>query len=209
MRGDKIKIVRAEALERMIGLLLIVPVPPGAREPGPSAIMYRLDDSGRLGGYDPNRGEGWSWSYGNRVPTTDCVGAVCAALGLDRRQHDSDFPEFGGHLNCESIWLHARNTKIIFRILDPREAAPGDLAVVPGRRGLLRRIPGHVEMVLRPATGNNPPLLCGNSPRHKATGQGIGVGAPWSPAVEYVRYHGFDHDEAHRGMFPYFRGRNE
>lgn len=183
MRGQVLKLTRAEVVRRALSQLTAVPkLPPGnwPADAGNRPIGYRLTP-GYNGGFDPTAEHCASWSYGGRSPTADCIGFVLWASGIDRFQ-----PGYKGSrgewLNCASLLDDAHGARVF---CEPVEADTQGGKAKPGDWCLDR---GHISMVLRPATRTSDVLVIDCSPRHDQSRQaGIGVGYPWSEACEIVR----------------------
>lgn len=126
---------------------------------------YRLEDNN--GGKNPYAEDPGDWSYGYRVKTSDCIGFITWAAGFDRFQK-YHFPEYGGWINTDSILEHAAagHEKPWFKVIDAKDAKAGDFLVVGSTRSaiLRRRIPGHIKMIVRPATPVSKILVVDCSP---------------------------------------------
>jgi hypothetical protein len=169
---------RSEAWQRALAMLMAVPPPPkGAPlDAGNRPIAYRLDDSGELGGDDPNEPICADWSFGNRTPTSDCIGLVLWASGLARRQPGYNGTR-GEWLNCASLMDDALSAVPRWGKTIRREhALPGDW--------LLTR--DHIGMVIRGPTVTSDVLVVDCSPRH-GRAHAIGTGYPWSDSCVVVR----------------------
>lgn len=96
------------------------------------------------GGTNPNQAAPFTWigaQYGS-----DCIGAVCWALGTPR--HRLDFPEYEGWISCDSAMMDAgllpegEGKKKFFAPVERADVVPGVLAVFPSIRA--RELwPGH------------------------------------------------------------------
>jgi hypothetical protein len=117
----------------------------------PMRIAYRID--GGNGGTDPLAPHCASWSYGWRVPTSDCVGLACWAIGTSR--FHKEFTEYGGDMNTDSMILDADGKRSFYTDADrPRV---GGLCVTPSifTKGRPRR-PGHVGVIVKVPTEWDP-----------------------------------------------------
>lgn len=160
-------------------------------------IAYRLSDQN--GGKDPEAAHCAShsdpgtkdWPHPNRL-TSDCVGLVMWAVGLDRYQ-PRDFPEYSGWMNSDSVIAHARaghGAEALWKMVDEKDAKPGDVLAMPSRRNAIgQRIPGHVGVIVRPATPVSKMLTVDCSPSHGRL-TAIGLREPWSSKCVVVRYAG-------------------
>lgn len=181
-RGTNLRLLRNQVLDRAFDNMRAVPKPPGGSpaDAGHRPINYRLKDYN--GGKDPLAPFCCEWSYGSRVPTSDCIGFVLHSAGLDRKQ-----PGFSGSrgedLNCQALWDDAHSVSGVFvRLLGPAEPAlPGDF--------MLTR--DHIALVVRPEPVPNPQgvehLVVDCSPRHQRNGQAINTDGPWSDGCIIVR----------------------
>jgi hypothetical protein len=188
-RGKVLELSRMHVVARALGQILAVPTPPpGApADAGNRPIAYRLDDSGLLGGRDPDQPHCADWSYGLRTPTADCVGFALWASGIDRRQ-----PGYNGlngqWLNTDSLLADADGEQKFCRPLRMGEAAkPGDWLISASRRVLFKRVPGHIGVIVRPSPGAAfEHLVVDCSPRH-GRDTAINTGGPWSKACRVIR----------------------
>lgn len=166
-----------EAVDRAFQMLTCVPVPPpGApSDAGNRPIAYRLEDAN--GGKDPFAAHCADWSYGNRTPTSDCIGLALWCSGLDRFQ-----PRYvgtrGNWLNCASLLDDADGAKVWCEPIDYWQARPGDW--------LLTR--SHIGVIVRPAlSASFDHVVVDCSPRH-GRNTAIDTGGPWSGECRVVRY---------------------
>lgn len=158
----------------------------------PRPIGYRLGD----GGKDPSAEHCGDWSYGYRTLTSDCIGFVMWALGIDRYQK-AGFPEFSGWLNTDSILLHiaAKHEKPWFIPVELKDAKVGDLLVVGSTRSWLgKRKPGHIKMIVRVATPVSPMLVVDCSPSNGAAAVAIKEQAKLGK-YRVVRFTGFSDEQ--------------
>lgn len=137
-----------EAAIRALGMVGLCPAPPaGAPRDAPrSPIRYRLA-AGHNGGADPLAEHPASWSFGDRVPTCDCTGLVCWALGFDRLQPHA-FPHYGGYINTDSALIDAGSSRSFF---EPRDGIPvvGDVVIYGGQTRDGKRVKvGHWGIVV-------------------------------------------------------------
>lgn len=181
-RGLNLRLLRNQVIDRAFDNMRAVPKPPpGApADAGHRPINYRLNDYN--GGKDPLAFTCNEWSYGDRTPTSDCIGFVLHSAGLDRKQpgyHGSR----GEDLNCAALMDDAESASPVFvRLVSAMERVlPGDF--------LLTR--DHIALIIRPAPEPNPQgvehLVIDCSPRHQRNGQAINTGGPWSDACVVVR----------------------
>ncbi len=175
MRGVNLKLNRAQVVHR--GLLMIAARPKnkfGQLIP----IGYRLE-GGFNGGSDLNALHCASWSYGYRTPTSDCIGFVLWASGIDRMQPGYQGSR-GEWLNCASLLDDAHGAMKFCRpVAKGTEALPGDW--------LMTR--DHIGLIIRPdndATDGYDHLVIDCSPRHGRS-TAINTGLAWSDACEVVR----------------------
>lgn len=178
-RGKKLKLTRAQVQQRALNMIVALPPPPpGApADAGNRPINYRLDDSGLLGGRDPERPHCADWSYGLRVPTSDCIGFALWASGIDRYQ-----PEFNGTnehwLNCRSLLDDAEGDMVFCRTLLSGEAAKVGDWLLSG---------SHIGVIVRPKSGPGlDHLVVDCSPRHGRF-TAINTGGPWSGECQVIR----------------------
>jgi hypothetical protein len=185
IRGTTLHLTRQEVLARAYANMLVVPEPQAGSpsDAGSHPIGYRLT-GGFNGGNDPTAPYCYSWSYGGRRPTADCIGFVLHSSGIDRLQ-----PHYNGvvgeWLHCGSLLADAYGTGL------PKGTAPHQFcrslgeheAVLPGDWMLTR---DHIALVLRPETADSGVLVMDCSPRH-GRNTGIGIGYAWSEACEVVR----------------------
>lgn len=185
-RGAIRPTTRSEAVDRALRMLRAVPIPPDptVTDSGNRPIAYRLSESN--GGRDPFASHCADWSYGGRTPTSDCIGLVLWASGIDRLQ--PGFQGTRGHwLNCHSLMFDAAGEgKFCQLVKNQYEAIAGDWLLTDD----------HIAMILRPALRRTDGsqrfdhLVIDCSPRH-GRDTAIGIGAPWSDAcvvARYVRY---------------------
>ena len=150
-------------------------------------IAYRLDDSGLLGGKDPQAPHCADVSYGGRTLTADCTGFALYSAGIARVQKGYKGSR-GESLNTDAVLDDAHGQQKFFRLLrmDDR-ASRGDLVVMRGKYLLGKRVrAGHIEMLLRPPAPGFKGMTIGCSPRF-GRDTAIGVGFVWSDACEIVR----------------------
>lgn len=171
----------AEAVLRWQAHLGAVPTPPAGSPPdaGKKPIAYRLEENN--GGKDPYAQWCCDWSYGNRTPTSDCIGFVLQGSGIDRLQPTWNGPIAGPWLYCKSIVHDAKNAKRWCQKIDDDKARPGDWLVDND----------HIAGIIRPAIYVNGSmafdhLVIDCSPRHGRS-TAIGIGLPWSEAAFVVR----------------------
>jgi hypothetical protein len=154
----------------------------------PAPVAYRNDNSGRLGGDDPEASNCADWSFSYRTLTADCVGFALYCAGISRRQ--PGFKGLNGEwLNTDSIIADAERGMFFFRpVLSGEAAKPGDLLVSKSTFVLGRRVKdGHVGVIIRPAPAPGfDDLVVDCSPRHGRT-TAIGVGTAWSRSCVRVR----------------------
>jgi hypothetical protein len=162
----------------VMSMIIAIPKPPkGApKDAGGKPINYRLD-GGFNGGADPTAAHCASWSYGDRTPTSDCIGLVLWASGIDRMQ-----PGYRGTrgewLNCASLLDDASGAAVYARYLAKGEGpTPGDW--------LLTR--DHIGMIIRPDLKGEDHLVVDCSPRH-GRDRAVNTGYPWSDSCVVVRY---------------------
>lgn len=189
IRGTRRPTTRADAVARAFVDLCAVPKPPPGSplDAGDRPIAYRLETAN--GGKNPFAQNCGDWSYGNRTMTADCVGAVCFWLGIDRYQPDPEvFPEYGGWMNTDSIIQHADADAALWRRLRLGESPrAGDVLVSPSTRKLLGgRKPGHIGLIVRPATRVSDILVIDCSPTH-GKDTAIGLRGPWSKECIVLR----------------------
>lgn len=139
-------------------------------------IAYRLKDYN--GGDDPARAYCASWSYGERTPTSDCIGLILWSSGIDRKQ-----PGYKGllgeWLNCRSLIADADGAQVYCHPLKPGEKARvGDWLLTKDHCGLI------VRPDPDPADGFNH-LVVDCSPRHGRS-HAVSVGYPWSEACRVL-----------------------
>lgn len=107
---------------------------------GMNAISRLIAQNGRgryvlgAGGTNPNQATPFTWKgaqYGS-----DCIGAVCWALGIPR--HDDNFPEYEGDINVDSSLMDAgllEGGKGGRKFFEPAESVvPGVLVAYPSIR---------------------------------------------------------------------------
>lgn len=194
IRGTRRPTTRADAVARAFVDLCAIPMPPpGApSDAGNRPIAYRLETAN--GGKNPFAQNCGDWSYGDRTMTADCVGAVCFWLGIDRYQPDPNvFPEYGGWMNTDSIIEHAQALHwppadlwrpVVGPLLPVRA---GDVLVSPStRKPLGGRVPGHIGLIVRPATRVSDILVIDCSPTH-GKDTAIGLRGPWSKKCIVIR----------------------
>ena len=171
MRGKILGLKREEAVRRVMSMIVAMP----AGIDGPKPINYRLKDYN--GGDDPTAPVCSNMSYGNRTPTSDCIGLVLWASGVDRKQ-----PGYNGSrgewLNCASLLDDADNEgKYCRKLRMGEKAKPGDW--------LMTR--DHIGMIIRVDEGpDGDHLVVDCSPRHGRT-HAVNTGYPWSDACVVVR----------------------
>lgn len=180
-RGKILHLTRAQVVQRGLSqLAALVAAPNGTPHP----IGYRLE-GGFNGGFDPEAAHCASFSYGERVPTADCIGFVLWASGIDRLQ-----PGFAGvngdWLNCTSLVADAAGAKKFCRPLVAGETPkPGDWLLNKDHIGLVIR--GQWHDYIHEKDGM-PVLVVDCSPRHDQTrAAAIGIGGAWSDTCRVVR----------------------
>lgn len=172
----------AEAVHRALSQIVAIPEPPDPSVPdsGRRPIAYRLEP-GFNGGADPLAAHCASWSYGGRTPTSDCVGLVLWASGVDRLQ-----PGYRGisgeWLHCPSLIDDAERAQRWCSPVDDDKARPGDWLVTGT----------HIGLIVRPAIyvggeQRHDHLVVDCSPRH-GRAAAINTGRPWSEAARVLRY---------------------
>ncbi len=157
-------------------MLIEIPIPPkGApKDAGGRPINYRLEEAN--GGDNPEAHHCANWSYGNRTPTSDCIGMVLWAAGIDRRQPGYEGTR-GGWLNCHSLLADAKGARRFCRLLNEGEKEQiGDWLLTTS----------HIGMIVRPACTGSDTLVVDCSPRHGRE-KAVGLGLPWSEACVPVR----------------------
>ncbi len=173
MRGKILGLTREEAVRRVLSQIIVQP----AGIDGPKPINYRLKDYN--GGDDPTAAGCFSWSYGHRTPTADCIGLVLWASGIDRKQPGYEGTR-GEWLNCVSLLDDADNGgKYCRKLRMGEQAKPGDW--------LMTR--DHIGMIVRPdndSADGYDHLVVDCSPRHGRT-HAVNTGYPWSEACVVVR----------------------
>lgn len=177
-RGKVLRIHSTVAVTRALSQIIVLPVPPrGApADAGNRPINYRNDDSGLLGGRDPEAPHCADWSFGDRVPTSDCIGLTLWSSGIDRYQ-----PGFhgthGAWLNCKSLMADARTTQKVCRPLRFGEVEqPGDWLLTEA----------HIGVIVRPTSKGSKMLIVDCSPRHGRE-TAVNIGGPWSKACQVIR----------------------
>lgn len=185
MRGTIRPTTRGEAVGRAMSMIIAVPKPPkGApADAGNRPINYRLD-AGFNGGADPLAPHCASWSFGDRTPTSDCIGLVLWASGIDRLQ-----PGYKGSrgewLNCASLLDDAQGAARFCELASIVIARGGK--VEPGDWLITR---DHIGMIVRPDTTTNvvdgDHLVVDCSPRH-GRAHAVDTGYPWSDACVVVK----------------------
>jgi hypothetical protein len=137
-------------------------------------INYRLEDYN--GGDNPSAPNCANMSYGGRTPTSDCIGLVLWASGVDRKQ-----PGYKGSrgewLNCASLLDDADGDQQFCRPIT------GAGAPMAGDWVLTR---SHIAMLLRPDGEDHDPLVIDCSPRHGRR-NAVGCGGFWSEACRVIR----------------------
>lgn len=177
MRGTILGLDRAVAVQRVMAMIVALP----SNAEGPKPIAYRLDAYN--GGNDPGATYCSNWSWGDRTPTSDCIGLVLWASGIDRLQ-----PGYAGSrgewLNCASLLDDADGARKYCRPLisqgHNREAVlPGDWLLTPD----------HIGMIVRPdnnATDGFDHLVVDCSPRH-GRDRAVNTGYAWSEGCRVIR----------------------
>lgn len=112
--------------------------PDGVRQRKGLAAVVRLaalNGTGKYilggGGKNPNSKTPHTWTKG--VYGSDCIGAVCWALGIPR--HHDQFPEYSGDINCDSAMLDAALIKggkglgKFFRAIRRKRVYPGCIII--------------------------------------------------------------------------------
>ncbi len=180
-RGARRPTTRVEAVQRVMSMITAIPTPPDPRVPdaGRRPIAYRLETAN--GGADPFASHCASWSFGSRTPTSDCIGLVLWASGIDRLQPGYQ-GSAGEWLCCYSILDDAIGARVYCEPGDEAHAQPGDWLVDKG----------HIGMIVRPAiyVGDemrHDHLVVDCSPRH-GRASAVNTGAPWSEAARVIRY---------------------
>jgi hypothetical protein len=181
--SDIIKLSRHDALRRAFSHLSLTHVgSDGIERP----VAYRLDESGLLGGDDPEGPHCADVSYGGRTLTSDCIGFALYCAGIARWQPDYKGSR-GPWLNTDAVLDDAHGQKRFFVPIARELALPGDLVVTRSKYALKVRLsPGHIEMLVREPLPNFKALTIGCSPRF-GRDTAIGVGPVWTDKYEVVR----------------------
>lgn len=182
VRGTLRPTTPLEARLRALSLIYAIPTPPAGAPPdaGHRPIAYRLEDYN--GGRDPYAPHCADWSYGNRTPTADCIGAMLWASGLDRYQpaHPNSH---GGYLNCVSLLEDADGPRVWCKPIRYEEAQVGDWLLTKDHCGLIVR----PACYLPNGQMTSDILVVDCSPRH-GRDTAVNTGGPWSSACRVVRY---------------------
>lgn len=168
-RGKILGLTRAEAYDRALSMVTaLLKNKLGELKP----IAYRLKDYN--GGDDPTRIHCANWSYGERTPTSDCIGLLLWSSGVDRKQPGYK-GSLGEWLNCASLIADARGAQVYCRPLKPGEKAEiGDWLLTKD----------HCGLIVRPdndSTDGFDHLVVDCSPRH-GRDRAVNTGYPWSEA---------------------------
>lgn len=178
MRGTILHLTREQAVARAISQITATPKMAHG-EPHP--IAYRLE-GGFNGGFDPTAPHCASSSYGDKVPTADCIGFVLWASGVDRKQ-PGYVGASGDWLNCVSLLADAHGAQKFCRTLKAGETPlPGDWLLTKDHIGMIIRPPWYdyvTEQRMRV-------LVVDCSPRHGRQ-DAINTGDPWSVDCEPIR----------------------
>lgn len=191
LRGAWFPCSAEERIARAFELMTCIPTPPSGSpsDAGDRPIGYRLaggynggDDPFAVfdvdfGGDDTTDRYPVGWSFGDRVPTMDCVGLVLGACQIDRKQ-----PGYRGSvgewLHCGSLIADAHGAQRFVELLDDSAGMPGDFMITAE----------HIGMILRRKTVHVDYLVIDCSPRHDAERvSSIGVGGPWSRSYTIAR----------------------
>lgn len=162
MRGKNLQLQSGTVVGRALSQIYVRPPrPPEAPDDWVSClIQYRLE-GGYNGGKDPSAPHCASWSFGDRVPTADCVGFALWSAGIDRLQ-----PGYNGSrgewLNCDSIIDDSHGAQKFFKPVGSLAGKPGDLLVMPSGDGAH----GHIGVILAAGTHKNEVLVADCSPAH-------------------------------------------
>ena len=162
-------ITGAKAVERLRSLIgAPLPVPPGAPPDAlPSLLRYNILP-GHNGGTDPTAPHPGQPSYGRRVWTADCIGAVCWGFGTDRKQ-TARFGTYGGSMNTDSVIIDATGPQDLWVAVPWKDARVGDAVVYGGTIDPVtgKRHPGHIGLVSAvDATGPTKVIHCSDPPSH-------------------------------------------
>ena len=163
-------------MARAFRALISIPIPPKGSpgDAGNRPINYRLEEAN--GGSDPGAEDCCDWSFGNRTPTSDCIGFVLWCSGIDRKQ-PGYIGTRGEWLNCASLMDDAKGAQRFCQLLRMGEKErPGDW--------LMTR--DHIGIVVRAECVDSDILVADCSPRHGRK-HAIGLGGPWSDACVVVR----------------------
>lgn len=181
-RGAVRPTTREEARDRVLSQIYAIPTPPDANVPdsGRRPIGYRLEP-GYNGGANPFAIHCASWSFGGRTPTSDCIGLVLWAVGIDRMQ-PGYVGTAGEWLHCGSLLHDATHERRWCETVTDDKALPGDWLLDSN----------HIGMIVRPAiyvggAMRDDHLVVDCSPRH-GRDHAINTGRPWSEAARVVRY---------------------
>jgi len=142
-------------------------------------IAYRLE-GGFNGGFAPGAAHCASWSYGERTPTSDCIGFVLWCSGIDRLQPGYHGTR-GEWLNCASLMDDAIDGRKFCRPLV--EMGVNKERVLAGDWLLTR---DHIGIIVRPDTHGDRHLVADCSPRH-GRDAAINLGYEWSDACKVIR----------------------
>jgi len=177
VRGEIRSFTHEMVVQRALSQVVAIPDPPPGSplDAGGRPIAYRLEP-GFNGGADPFAPHCASWSYGNRTPTSDCIGLALWASGIDRMQ-----PGYKGSrgewLNCASLLDDADGAKQFCRPLKLTEMArPGDWVLTRD----------HIGVLVRPQSTHADELVVDCSPRHGRQ-HAVGIGMVWSDACRVIR----------------------
>jgi hypothetical protein len=156
-------------------------------------VKYKLGAGGR----DPFDDDPASTEPGEPM-LSDCIGFVCWALGMDRRQAPEDFPTRGGWCNTDSMLDDAEGRKVFFvepglGSLAPR---PGDLVVYRSEYvKKVRKHAGHVGIITKVPKGwdylmGNLSVIHCSSGNDRRLGYAIAetTGKIWEKRGKIVRY---------------------
>lgn len=185
-----LNLTRDQVVARALAHLTLVSEPHRLSPPDfmPAPVSYRNDDSGRLGGDDPQAEHCADWSFGYRTLTSDCVGFMAFCAGFSRRQ--KGFRGLNGEwLNTDSIISDAEHLMRFFRpVMGGERVLPGDLLVSRSTFALGIRVKdGHCGVIIRPRPSDAfEHLVVDCSPRHGRT-TAIGTGGPWSTKCQAIR----------------------
>ena len=199
-RGTNLRLLRKEAIARALSHLVLIPDPPpnSPADAGGRPVNYRLSTAN--GDLDPRAAHCASWSFGNRVPTSDCIGFLLFSAGIDRCQ-----PDYDGvrdiWLNCESLLSDAFGSglkemlKLNGLTIEPLKKTTKGWRFCRPLHEHERALAGdwvltdtHCAMLLRAGGGPDDldPLVIDCSPRHGRK-TAVGIGGYWSESCVVLR----------------------